>query len=113
MSVSRRTVGVQFALAVALALGGLNVVAQLSDLDGVDLYEVLEVDDSASEADIKRSYRKLSVKYHPDKVGGKVDQFNRIRDAYEILSDPSKRVLYDSGGVEAVRQAEKGNIEEG
>ena len=68
-----------------------------------DLYEVLGVDESASDAEIKRAYRKLSVKHHPDK-GGSVDKFKELSAAYEILSDGEKRALYDVGGHAAVEQ---------
>ena len=55
-----------------------------------------------------QAYRKLSLKYHPDKNQGSADakkKFDAVRDAYEILSDRKKRSVYDTGGVEAVKQA--------
>jgi len=83
--------------------------------DDVDLYEALEVGEDAQEAEIKKQYRKLSIKWHPDKNPGEEarQRFNAIRDAYEILSDPKTRMLYDTGGREAIKQHEKGQIEEG
>mmetsp|Transcript_105484 Transcript_105484/g.264146 ORF Transcript_105484/g.264146 Transcript_105484/m.264146 type:complete len:432 (-) Transcript_105484:34-1329(-) len=78
-----------------------------------DLYELLEVGDDADLADIKRNYRKLSVKYHPDKNPGEAQRFNSIRDAYEVLSNPEKRVLYDTGGMQAVQDGAQGKLEEG
>eukprot|EP00931_Biecheleriopsis_adriatica_P056758 TRINITY_DN33659_c0_g1_i2.p1 TRINITY_DN33659_c0_g1~~TRINITY_DN33659_c0_g1_i2.p1 ORF type:complete len:386 (+),score=62.55 TRINITY_DN33659_c0_g1_i2:101-1258(+) len=81
--------------------------------DEADLYALLEVEDSADEGDIKRSYRKLSVKYHPDKNPADASKFNAIRDAYEVLSDPKQRILYDTGGMQAVRDGNEGKLEEG
>uniref|UniRef100_A0A6V0BX83 J domain-containing protein n=1 Tax=Zooxanthella nutricula TaxID=1333877 RepID=A0A6V0BX83_9DINO len=78
-----------------------------------DLYELLEVQDTATESEIKKSYRRLSVAYHPDKNPGKAELFNRIRDAYEVLSNADKRVLYDTGGMEAVKNADRGEAEHG
>lgn len=78
-----------------------------------DLYELLEVHDNANSAEIKRNYRKLSVKYHPDKNPAEAGRFNSIRDAYEVLSNPDKRVLYDTGGMQAVRDGEQGKAETG
>lgn len=78
-----------------------------------DLYELLEVDDSADAAQIKKNYHKLSVAYHPDKNPDGIQKFQAIRDAYEVLSNPEKRVLYDTGGLQAVRDGEQGKLEEG
>lgn len=78
-----------------------------------DLYELLGVADNAETADIKRNYRKLSVKYHPDKNPDEAARFNSIRDAYEVLSNADKRVLYDTGGMQAVKDGEQGKAEKG
>ncbi|CAE7452270.1 ERDJ3B [Symbiodinium natans] len=80
-----------------------------------DLYEILGLQEDADEADIKKVYRKLSIKYHPDKNPDEESKrkFGEIRDAYEILNDPDKKILYDTGGMEAVKKAEKGEIEKG
>jgi DnaJ-class molecular chaperone len=78
-----------------------------------DLYDILEVSDTASLAEIKKSYRRLSVLYHPDKNAGQAKKFNAIRDAYEVLSEPDKRVLYDTGGMQAVKNAAEGKAETG
>jgi DnaJ-class molecular chaperone len=72
-----------------------------------DLYKVLGVDEDATDQEIKRAYRKLSVKYHPDKFNGDTRMFDQIREASEVLGDPDKRILYDTGGMEAVKEAEK------
>lgn len=65
-----------------------------------DLYEVLGLEKGASEMDIKRSYRKLAAKYHPDvnKDSGADEKFKEITEAYEVLSDPKKRSQYDQFG---------------
>ncbi|CAK0877605.1 unnamed protein product [Prorocentrum cordatum] len=63
-------------------------------------YEVLEVSKTASDADIKKAYRKLAVKHHPDK-GGDQEKFKdplEITKAYEVLSDSEKRAKYDRYG---------------
>jgi len=64
------------------------------------LYETLEVSPNASEAEIKKAYRKLARKYHPDvnKEKGAEDKFKEINAAYEILSDKEKKAQYDQYG---------------
>ena len=64
------------------------------------LYDTLEVSESASQDDIKKSYRKLARKYHPDvnKQKEAEEKFKEINAAYEILSDPQKRAQYDQFG---------------
>jgi molecular chaperone DnaJ len=66
-----------------------------------DYYEVLGVDKSASADDIKRAYRRLAIKFHPDKNPGDKDaeaKFKECAEAYEVLSDADKRARYDQYG---------------
>lgn len=69
--------------------------------DTSKLYEVLGVEKDATEKDIKKAYRKLAVKHHPDK-GGDEHFFKEVNAAYEILGDEKKRELYDKYGLEGV-----------
>jgi len=80
------------------------------DEDEDDLYNVLGVDPDSEESTIKKAYRKLSRKYHPDKNRKNPEaagMFEQIREAYEVVGNADKRILYDTGGIEAVRDAEK------
>lgn len=66
-----------------------------------DFYAVLGVSKSSSPEEIKKSYRKLAMKYHPDKNPGDKkaeEQFKEISEAYEVLSDPKKKEMYDQFG---------------
>ena len=66
-----------------------------------DYYEILSIDKNATDEEIKRAYRKLAFKYHPDHNhnDGAVERFKEITEAYEALSDPDKRTAYDRFGV--------------
>src|SRR6185503_1249839 len=63
-----------------------------------DYYNVLGVDKKASKDDIKKAFRKLAHKYHPDKGGDDESKFKEITEAYAILSDDKKRREYDTYG---------------
>lgn len=70
-----------------------------------DYYEVLGLQKGASEDDIKKAYRKLAVKYHPDRNPGDKEaeeKFREATEAYEVLSDDKKRPLYDQYGFAGV-----------
>lgn len=69
-----------------------------------DYYEILGVDKKASDAEIKKAYRKLAKKYHPDlhpDDKDAKDKFSEVNEAYEVLSDPQKRKKYDTFGKNA------------
>lgn len=69
-----------------------------------DYYEVLGIDRSADENTIKKAYRKLAKKYHPDTNAGNAqaeEKFKEVTEAYDILSDPEKRKMYDQFGYAA------------
>ena len=61
-----------------------------------DYYKILGVERNASEEDIKRSYRKLAMRHHPDRTGGDDTEFKKIQEAYATLSDSGKRQQYDN-----------------
>src|SRR4029079_17919037 len=71
-----------------------------------DLYAVLGVARDADEDTIKKAFRKLAMKYHPDKNPGKANEarFKEVNQANEILSDKKKRALYDEFGEESLSQ---------
>lgn len=61
-----------------------------------DLYQVLGVDNTASPEQIRKAYRALALKYHPDRPNGNAEKFRAVQEAYDILSDPSKKHDYDN-----------------
>jgi len=73
---------------------------------GVDYYSILNLTRSASDADIKKHYRKLSLKFHPEKNPDDqvaTDKFMQVAEAYDVLSDPRKRAVYDQFGEEGLK----------
>lgn len=90
----------------------LFIVAEKDCVSGManrDYYEVLGIDKNATEADIKRAYRRMARKYHPDlnKEHPKEaeENFKKVNEAYHVLSDADKRAQYDQMGHDAFRQA--------
>ena len=71
-----------------------------------EYYNTLNLSKTASDADIRKSYRTLSRKYHPDKNRGKEEwageKFKKVSEAYSVLSDPEKRKIYDQFGKEGL-----------
>jgi molecular chaperone DnaJ/curved DNA-binding protein len=80
-------------------------------LDFKDYYRILGVDKSADESAIKRAYRRLARKYHPDlnKSKGSAERFKEINEAHEVLSDPEKRRRYDALGPDWQKYAQAGS----
>jgi len=73
-----------------------------------DYYEVLEVSKTSSSEEIKKSYRKLALQHHPDRNKGNKEseeKFKEAAEAYEVLSDPEKRQIYDRYGHEGLQQS--------
>ncbi|KAJ1629352.1 hypothetical protein T492DRAFT_1011905, partial [Pavlovales sp. CCMP2436] len=71
------------------------------DVDTTGFYTSLELEKNCSAEQIKKQYRKMAAKHHPDK-GGDIEKFKECQKAYEVLSDPEKRQLYDRYGEEGV-----------
>lgn len=65
-----------------------------------DYYAILGISRSASDAEIKKAYRKMAAKYHPDKPTGDEAKFKEVSEAYETLSDAEKRSMYDQFGAD-------------
>ncbi|XP_075903883.1 dnaJ homolog subfamily B member 1-like [Nelusetta ayraudi] len=72
---------------------------------GKDYYDILGIQKDASEDDIKKAYRKQALRYHPDKnkSPGAEDKFKEIAEAYDVLSDPKKKDIYDRFGEEGLK----------
>jgi len=72
---------------------------------GKDYYTILGVKKGASDDELKKAYRKLALKYHPDKnkSSGAEEKFKEIGEAYDVLSDPKKRQIYDQLGEEGLK----------
>ena len=77
----------------------------------MDYYKILNLTRTASQDEIKKAYRKLALKYHPDKNSGDAEaeaKFKEVSEAYEILSDEKKRQIYDQYGADAVKSGAAG-----
>lgn len=77
-----------------------------------DFYKILEIKKNAKAEEIKKAYRKLTLKYHPDKNqgdDGAKKMFHDVADAYEVLSDADKRRKYDRCGEKCVNEEERGS----
>ncbi|KDP42967.1 hypothetical protein JCGZ_23909 [Jatropha curcas] len=71
--------------------------------DNTRYYEILGVSKNASQDDLKKAYKKAAIKNHPDK-GGDPEKFKELAQAYEVLSDPEKREIYDQYGEDALKE---------
>ena len=86
-------------------------------LCGEDYYRLLGVKRTASKSEIRRAFKKLSLKYHPDKNKDNPEKakakFIKIANAYEVLSDDTLRKIYDEQGEEGVKQHQQGGGQQG
>ncbi|KAL3819357.1 hypothetical protein ACJIZ3_005262 [Penstemon smallii] len=76
---------------------------------GVDYYNILKVNRNASDEDLKKAYRRLAMIWHPDKNANKQEseaKFKQISEAYDVLSDPQKRQIYDLYGEEGLKSGQ-------
>src|SRR5437762_9126217 len=81
-----------------------------------DYYGILGVPRTAKEADIKKAYRRLARKHHPDVNPGDKraeERFKKVQEAYDVLSDSKKRVIYDRYGFYSENFAERGRPDRG
>ena len=95
------------------AIIGLTLVVLFSlSICGEDYYKILGVKRNASKQEIKKAFKKLSLKYHPDKNKDNPkrakEMFIKIANAYEVISDDEKRKIYDQYGEEGVKANEQG-----
>ena len=76
-----------------------------------EYYQILGVSRDASEEEIKKAFRQQALNYHPDRnqEPGADEKFKEINEAYQVLSDPEKRKLYDQYGYEGLRNAANGS----
>lgn len=77
-------------------------------MENVELYEILGVNKNSTDAEIKKNYRKLAKEFHPDKNPEAGDKFKEISFAYEILSNPDKRKIYDRYGLKGLQEGSDG-----
>ncbi|VDO53927.1 unnamed protein product [Brugia timori] len=77
---------------------------------GKDYYKVLGIAKGASDDEIKKAYRKMALKYHPDKnkEPGSEAKFKEVAEAYDVLSDPKKKEIYDKFGEDGLKGGEGG-----
>lgn len=102
----------RFCLLPAIVLGGFwgGTTEDDEPWDDGDFYTLLGVSPEARLSEIKRSYRRLSLEYHPDHAGGdqeKIKKFQDLARGYEVLSDDDLRRVYDREGLEGVEEYEK------
>ena len=91
---------------IAFQLSGVTASSM-----GSEFYSLLEVSPQAELSEIKKAYRKLSKKYHPDKNRGDeeaADHYKKINRAYEVLSNEELREIYDQGGEDGLEKFEQG-----
>lgn len=87
--------------------GGFDEEDEEKEIENKKLYEVLGVPQTASKEEIRKAFRKLAVKTHPDR-GGDQEKFKEVNAAYEVLSDDEKRKTYDKYGFEGLKNGGMG-----
>lgn len=75
-----------------------------------DYYKILGLSKNASPDEIKRAFRELAQRYHPDKAGGNAEKFKEVNEAYQVLSDTEKRKMYDQYGETFEQARAKGGF---
>ena len=70
----------------------------------MDYYSTLGINRNASQDEIKKAYKKMSMQHHPDRTGGDDSKFKEINEAYQTLNDPQKKQMYDQFGTTDPRQ---------
>lgn len=91
--------------------GGGEEMDEERDVDTSKLYELLNCPKDATQNEIKKAYRKIAMKAHPDK-GGDVEKFKEINEAYEILSNEEKRATYDKYGKDGLKDGGPGGMDD-
>ena len=85
----------------------MTIQAQMKEpMEDKDYYRILEISREATEEEIKKSYRRIAMQYHPDRNPGNKEaeeKFKIASEAYEVLRDPQKREVYDRYGIEGLR----------
>jgi len=87
--------------------GGAGRRRSSEPVDNTGFYTLLGVEKNAEEAEIRRNYKKLALKHHPDR-GGDPEKFKEIQGAYDVLVDPEKRKIYDQVGKEGLESGDSG-----
>ena len=98
-------IGRAFVLLLLFSAAAIEIVCA-----GKSYYDVLQVSKQATDDQIKRAYRKLALKFHPDKNPGNEEatkKFAEINNAYEVLADKEKRGVYDQYGEEGLKQQQQ------
>jgi DnaJ homolog subfamily A member 2 len=84
--------------------GGRGAGGAKKNVDNSKFYDILGVSKEASADEIRKAYRKLAAKLHPDKEGGSQEKFQELQAAYEVLSDPEKKQIYDKYGEDGLKE---------
>jgi DnaJ family protein A protein 2 len=85
-------------------------ISKMADSEDIDLYGILGVSKRASSSEIKKAYHRLAKEYHPDKNAEEGHKFKEISFAYEVLSNPEKREIYDRQGIQGLKEGSGGGF---